>query len=180
MTSKILIWDNDGTVTGSKDPNDATRIILPHVEAAMQAAPCNFIVSGFKCLESERQNFDPEKVIVRFTDLMTKLPISAAAFSPAIGGVACYVVIKHPSGEIEVRKAHEDPRYQAFIGDFKKPGVGMFVVIRDIALELFGQIISDESVVMVGDTWHDEKAACDFGIPFIDAKRVHSGEFDTR
>ena len=26
---------------------------------------------------------------------------------------------------------------------------------------------------MIGDTWHDEDAAYKFGIPFIDAKKVH-------
>jgi hypothetical protein len=38
MKYKILIWDNDGTVTGSKNPNDGSvnaKIILPNVEKTM-------------------------------------------------------------------------------------------------------------------------------------------------
>jgi hypothetical protein len=31
-----------------------------------------------------------------------------------------------------IRKAHEDPRYHHFIGQFKKLGVGMLVVIIDM------------------------------------------------
>ncbi len=51
MNHKIFIWDNDSTVTGSKDPNDLrhnTKVILPGVEAAVLAADFNFIISGFK------------------------------------------------------------------------------------------------------------------------------------
>ncbi len=85
MKYKILIWDNDGTVTGSKNPNDSTvsaKIILPNVEKTMCTTDFNFIISGFKSPESEAQNFDPEKVSAIFIDLMNKLPINAAAFSP--------------------------------------------------------------------------------------------------
>ncbi len=175
----ILIWDNDGTVTGSKDPNDKSnqaKIILPNVELVMKQTPYNFIISGFKSPESEAQNFDPEKVADRFMDLMEKLPISAVAFSPMIGGVACYVLVKKDKGKIELRKAHEDYRYQQFIGQFKKPGIGMFVVMKDIAEEEFGKTIDAENCAMIGDTWHDESAAKDFGIPFIDAKEIHQGK----
>lgn len=175
----ILIWDNDGTVTGAKDPNDKSnqaKVILPNVEIVMRKAAYNFIISGFKSPESEAQNFDPEKVAAKFIDLMEKLPINAAAFSPTIGGIACYIVIKKNDGEIEVRKAHEDPRYKQFIGEFKKPGIGMFAVMKDIAKEEFGQIIDANSSIMIGDTWHDEAAAKDFGIPFMDAKEIHQGE----
>ncbi len=54
MNHKILIWDNDGTVTGSKDPNDLgnnAKVILSGVEATMLTADFNFIISGFKSPE---------------------------------------------------------------------------------------------------------------------------------
>ena len=175
MKYKILIWDNDGTVTGSKDPNDRTKIILPNVENVMRRAEYNFIISGYKSPESEAQNFDPEKVIERFKELMTKLPINAAAFSPAIGGVECYVVLKK-GDNISIIKAHEDPRYKEYIGEFKKPGIGMFAVMKDVAAEEFGQVIDAQSSVMIGDTWHDETAATAFGIAFMDASVVHDSE----
>ena len=117
VKQKILLWDNDGTVTGSKDPNDTSgsaKIILPGVEPMMRKANFNFIISGFKSPESEAQNFDPEKIAAKFIDLMKKLPINAAAFSPAIGGVACYIVVKKSDGKVEIRKAHEDLRYKDF------------------------------------------------------------------
>jgi hypothetical protein len=176
MKYKILIWDNDGTVTGSTNPNDNSinaKVILPNVEKTMRTADFNFIISGFKSPESEMQNFDPEKVTATFVNLMGKLPINAAAFSPSIGGIACYVVIKRLDQSILIKKAHEDPRYQEFIGQFKKPGIGMFVVIKDIAQEEFAQIIDPNNSVMIGDTWHDEAAAKGFGITFIDVKIVH-------
>ncbi len=59
---------------------------------------------------------------------MEQLPINAAAFSPSIGGVACYVVIKKLDGNILIKKAHEDIRYAEYVGKFKKPDIGMFVV----------------------------------------------------
>lgn len=176
MKYKILIWDNDGTITGSKNPNDPTasaKIILPNVKQTMLTADFNFVVSGFKSAESEAQNFDPEKVLANFIDLMENLPINAAAFSPYIRGVACYVAVRRFDGSIFVKKTHEDLRYQKFIGQFKKPGIGMFIVIQDIAREEFGQIIDVKNCVMIGDTWHDEIAAKDFGISFIDAKTIH-------
>ncbi len=176
MHHKILIWDNDGTVTGSKDPNDThtqAEIILPGVEETMKGADFNFIISGFKSPESEAQNFDPDKVAARFIALMEKLPIQIAAFSPTIGGVACYVVIKKSNNQIVIQKAHEDPRYKAYVGDFKKPRIGMFMVMKDVALEEFRQTITAENSAMIGDTWHDEAAATSFGIPFIEAKTIH-------
>lgn len=176
MKYKILIWDNDGTVTGSKNPNNTTantKIILPNVKETMYTADFNFIISGFKSPESEMQNFNPQKIITSFINLMEKLPINATAFSPSIGGVACYVVIKRSDNSIYIKKAHEDQCYQEFIGQFKKPGIGMFIVIRDIAQEEFGQTIDQYNSVMIGDTWHDEDAAKNFGIPFIDAKTIH-------
>lgn len=176
MKHKILIWDNDGTVTGSKDPNDnATnaKIILPNVKETMHTADFNFIISGFKSSESEAQNFNPEKIIAIFIDLMNKLPINAAVFSPSIGGTTCYVVIKQLDNSILIKKAHKEPRYQEFIGQFKKPGIGMLVVIKDIAQEEFGQTIDQRTSAMIGDTWHDEAAAKGFGIHFIKAKTIH-------
>jgi hypothetical protein len=173
MNKKILLWDNDGTISASKSPNDPAKVILPNVEKTMQSAEFNFIISGFASPESEAQNFDPEKTAARFIDLMSQLPIKAAAFSPTIGGVACYVVIKKTDGSVTIKKAHEEARYKHFIGQFKKPGIGMFVVMRDIAHEEFGQIINETTSTMIGDTWHDETAATAFGIPFIHASSVH-------
>jgi hypothetical protein len=173
MNKKIILWDNDGTIMGSKSPDDPSKIILPNVEKTMKKAEYNFIISGIATPESEAQNFDPEKVITRFTELMSKLPIKAAAFSPTIGGVACYVVIKKADNNITIKKAHEEPRYKEYIGQFKKPGTGMFVVMRDIAHEEFGQTINETTSTMIGDTWHDEAAATTFGIPFIHASTVH-------
>ncbi|MBP6985221.1 MAG: hypothetical protein KBB83_01365 [Alphaproteobacteria bacterium] len=179
LKQRILIWDNDGTVTGSKDPNDSAsqaKVILPGVEQAMAKADFNCIISGFKSPESEAQNFDPDKVATKFIDLMGNLPIRAAAFSPSIGGVACYVVIKKYDESIIIKKAHEDPRYEKHIGEFKKPGIGMFVVMRDLVREEFGHVIDEHTSIMIGDTWHDEAAATSFGIPFMAAKVVHGLE----
>ena len=176
MKQKILIWDNDGTIMGAKDSNDtshSSKIILPNIEETMLQADLNFIISGCKTPESELQDFDPENVIKRFKDLMTKLPIQVAAFSPAIGGVECYVVLKKDDGEFEIKKAHEEPRYKNFIGKFKKPDIGMFIVLSDIAKEEFGQIIDEDSACIIGDTWHDEAVAKSFGIPFVDATEIH-------
>lgn len=172
---KIIIWDNDGTISASKDPNDksAAKIILPNVAETMQEAEFNFIISGFKSPESEMQNYDPDKVIDRFKDLMHKLPINAAAFSPLIGGKGCYVVVKRPNGEIIIKVAHEDAKYKEYIGKFKKPDIGMFAVIRDIAKEEFGQNITSDNTIMIGDTWHDKEAAGRFGINFLHADQIH-------
>lgn len=174
MKGKILLWDNDGTILGSNNPNDKSlksKVILPGVEDVMHQAKFNFVISGFKSLESEAQNFDPEKNIDRFIELMNKLSISAVAFSPSIGGIHCYVVIKKDN-KIIIKKAHEDIRYKQYIGKFKKPDIGMFVVMVDIALEEFNQVIDKDNTIMIGDTWHDQKAAKDFGIPFIDAQII--------
>ncbi len=138
----------------------------------MAKSQFNFVISGFKSSESEAQNFDPDIVANKFIELMHQLPINAAAFSPTIGGIACYVVLKK-NNKIIIKKAHEDPRYKAYIGHFKKPGIGMFVVIRDIALEEFNQTINQDNTIMVGDTWHDEAAAKSFGVPFMNAQVIH-------
>ena len=104
---KILIWDNDGTIMGQKKPNDNSckaKTILPGVADAMQDADYNFVISGFKSKESEAQNFDPEKIITRFTELIKNLPINAALFSPTIGGICCYAVIKKTNDNIISKK----------------------------------------------------------------------------
>lgn len=139
----------------------------------MSNAQFNFVISGFKSQESESQNFDPEEITTKFIDLMSKLPINAVAFSPIIGGTACYLIIKK-NHQIIIKKAHENPNYHQYIGKFKKPDIGMFVVMKDAALEEFGQIIEKQNTIMIGDTWHDEVAAKTFGIPFINAEIIHS------
>ena len=82
------------------------------------------------------------------------------------------MVIKRWDNSIILKKAHEDKRYQKYIGQFKKPDIGMFVVIRDIAKEEFAQIIDKDTSIMIGDTWHDEEAAKNFGIPFMNASLI--------
>lgn len=175
MKEKLLLWDNDGTIMGSLNPNDKTvtaKVILPGVKEVMEIAKFNCIISGFKSPESEMQDFDPAGIIAKFTDLMHKLPISIAAFSPMVGGVACYVVI-NKRGVISVQKAHEMARYKEYVGKFKKPDIGMFCVMKDIVQEEFAHVIDKESAIMIGDTWHDEAAAQSFGVPFVDAKYIH-------
>lgn len=66
MKAKILMWDKDGTVTGAKDPNDhnpSSKVILPGVKDAMKQSEYNFIISGCKSVENEKQTFNPEMVI---------------------------------------------------------------------------------------------------------------------
>lgn len=179
----IILWDNDGTISGSNNPNDAqakSKVILPGVKNAMEHADYNFIISGCKTVESEQQDFDPDKVVAKFTELMSKLPINAAVFSPHVGGVSCYVIIKKANNTIVVKKAHEDSRYEQYIGKFKKPEIGMLVVMRDIIKEEFNMEVKAENTVMIGDTWHDEAAAKTFGISFIDANKIHQGNVNLR
>jgi len=178
LSSKTILWDNDGTICGAKDPDDKTskaKVILPNVKKTMLAAKFNFVISGFKSIESESKNFDPKGVEEKFIQIMEELPVNAAAFSPTIGGIECFVVVKKNDKNFVV-KAHEDPRYKLYIGKFKKPDVGMFQVISDIAVSEFGINIIENSVY-IGDTWHDKKAAEDFGIPFLDAKFVHNAAY---
>ena len=175
LNNKILIWDNDGTVTGAKNPNDkssSAKIILPNIKETMEHSKFNFIISGFKSLESEKQNFDPELITKKFIALMKQLPINAAIFSPAIGGISCYAVVQKTE-QFSIIKAHENPRYKAYIGKFKKPDIGMFVVMKDIAFEWFNVTIETNNSLMIDDTWHDQAAAKSFGIDFIDAKEIH-------
>lgn len=179
VSSKVIIWDNDGTITGSLNPHDEraeAKVILPGVENKMRQAKFNFVISGFKSPESETQDFDPLPIIDKFMNLMNKLPIYAVAFSPRMGGIACYVMVKK-GNKISIIKAHEQPEYRLYIGKFKKPDTGMFHVIADRALRDFGIQINAQNTLMIGDTWHDKSAAASFGIPFVDAKVIH---FDSR
>jgi hypothetical protein len=50
----------------------------------------------------------------------------------------------------------------------------MFMVIKDIALKKFDQIIKQNTAIMIGDTWHDEAAAKSFGIDFLNANVIHN------
>lgn len=176
LTDKIVIWDNDGTIVGSKDPNDKTskaKVILSGIRETMRITKFNCVISGFKSPESEAQDFDPNIIIEKFTKLMEELPIKVVAFSPKIGGVACYVIIKNGDG-LKVIEAHNNPKYKSFIGQFKKPGTGMFYVMRDVVLEHFNIEMKNKNTVMIGDTWHDKVAAETFGIQFLNAELVHS------
>ena len=60
------------------------------------------------------------------------------------------------------------------IGKFKKPDIGMFIVMKDIIIEKFGKKFHKSNTVMIGDTWHDEKAAKNFDIDFIKAQDIHA------
>jgi len=182
MQQQIIIWDNDGTILGSKNPNDVNftaRVLLPNVPHVMHSAALNIICSGTKIAATELHNWDPEGIIKQFSILMETLPISLATFSPAIGGVECWVMIKRATGEIEIRKAHEDPRYQHLIGHFKKPGIGMLLVIQDVVTELYNQTIDATTAIFVGDMLPDQQAAESFGIPFIEAHKIHTMHQDT-
>jgi histidinol phosphatase-like enzyme len=175
---KVIIWDNDGTIMGSKDPNDKSntaKVILPNVREVMNLSGIvNIICSGIKTPESESQNFDPEGVANKFKNMMNDLPIKAAAFYSLIGGVACYVVLKK-NDSFEIRKAHEDQKYANHIGEFKKPGIGMLMVIKDLVKNELGMNITNPNeVIFIGDTWHDREAATKVGIPFMHAETVHN------
>lgn len=167
----VLLWDNDGTISDSKNPNDDkfsnVKTILPGVQDLMKHASYNFIISGCKTPESERHDFNPDKVILKFRALMERLPIKMVVFSLHIGGVSCYVLIQNNDNEVIIKKAHEDKRYKTYIGKFKKPDIGMFVVMRDMAKKVFNQTITSFNTIMIGDSWHDEIAAQTFGVPFV-------------
>lgn len=173
---RILIWDNDGTILGSQNPHDTTlqaKVILPNVEKIMRLPGIiNIICSGCKTPESEMQNFDHLKVVSRFQELMRKLPITATTFSPSIGGIHCYLIIQDKDGRHLLQAKHEEARYQSLIGNFKKPGSGMLQVIKDFLQEQ--RLDSSASLMMIGDTWHDQEAAHQIGIPFIHAHTIHS------
>ena len=174
ISQKVLVWDSDGTVVGPKNPhdhNDHTKIILPGVETAMRKATFNCMISGTKTPSS--QDYDPEVLIPGFKDLMEKLPITVVAFSASKEGIDCYVLVKKSDGSIEIRKAHEDARYEQYRGKFKKPDIGMFVVLRDVAQQECGYSIDSATSLMIGDTTYDEQGAQNFGIPFLHATIVH-------
>lgn len=173
----IIIWDKDGTITGSRNPNDKnTYGILPNVEQVMnQKNIVNIVCSGTKTPESEQQNFNPEKVITQLKKLMIQLPINIATFSPAIGGTQCWIIIKREQNKFEIRKAHENPRYADLIGTFKKPESGMLVVISDLLREL--GYAENTNKIFIGDTDADRFAAEKVGIPFIHADQVHQNRF---
>lgn len=173
---KIIIWDNDGTIMGSKDPNDPSnkaKIILPNVEKIMrQKNTINIICSGTKTPESESQNYNLEKVIIKFKALMNELPIDISVFSPAIGGSECWVLIKNKNNDFSIIKIHENDQYKELIGTFKKPDVGMLVVIKDLLQER-NIICDDTNTIFIGDTWQDMKAAHDVKLPFLYAEHIH-------
>lgn len=169
----IIIWDNHGTITGSKNPTDTARIILPNIEKIMrQKNTINIVCSGTKS-EHELQNFDPNTIIEELTTLMNKLPIQLAIFSPAAGGTECWVIIKNKTGAIEISKAHENTRYTNYRGKFKKPDTGMLIVIKDILKEIFGYTIDATNAIFIGDALQDKQAATNFGIPFMFAQEIH-------
>lgn len=174
ITQTVLVWDSDGTVVGPKNPhdqNDHTKIILPGIETAMHQAHFNCMISGTKTPTS--QDYNPEVLIPGFKDIMEKLPVSAIAFSATKEGLDCYVLVKKPNTPLEIRKIHEDPRYQKYRGTFKKPDVGMFIVLRDIAQE-FGYPLNATTSLMIGDTKYDEEGAKNFGISFLYAQEIHT------
>lgn len=174
----LIVWDNDGTILGAVENGHARRekVIMPRIEEVMLGHKgLNIICSGCKTEFSETFNFDPVRVINKFKTLMWRLPIEMAVFSPKIGGVECYVVINNDALRmVEVIEVHNDPRYKDWIGRFKKPDVGMFVVIRDLLEERLGARIIAQNALMIGDSWQDERAALDFGIPFLNATHVHA------
>lgn len=61
MTDKIVLWNNDGTVIGSRHPDDSVRKILAGVAHAMKVTQLNYIILGSKDTEGELRNYDPEK-----------------------------------------------------------------------------------------------------------------------
>lgn len=109
---EIIFWDNDGTIIGSMNPNSSEREILPGVREAMSKAEFNFIISGIK--SPERQNFVSELIRKKFIKLMNELPINAVAFSPKIGGTACYYMTRNNN---QLQAAHEEEKYKELIGD---------------------------------------------------------------
>ncbi len=89
-------------------------------------------------------------------------------------------MVINKNGKITTIRAHENPKYISHIGKFKKPGIGMFQVISDIALKEFGTKVDSDNSIMIGDTWHDKAAAKSFGIPFLSAKFVHNNHISNK
>ena len=175
--SRLLVWDKDGTVTSSKDPNDPSSdadLIFPNIATIMNTpGVINAICTGSRQAESEVQNYDPERIIAKLTHFMNQLPISIATFSPAIGGTQCYAVYRDKNGATQIRKAHEELSYAHLKGAFKKPETGMLQVITDLVSELYGALPSAQDSRMIGDLWFDEAAARAYHLPFISAFKVH-------
>jgi hypothetical protein len=179
-TPKIIIWDNDGTIMGSRNPHDPSnkaKVILPNVEQTMkQDGVINIICSGTKNPESESEDYDPEMVIAKFKALMRILPVSMAVFSPARGGTQCWVLTKEDDSNFSILKAHDDDRYRHLIGTFKKPDTGMLAVIKDLLLHNKGLRCEDINTLFIGDTDQDMQAAHDYMLPFLHAYHVHEGK----
>jgi len=49
----------------------------------------------------------------------------------------------------------------------------MFVVLKDIVEEEFGQILNSTNTLVIGDTWDDEAAAKNCDITFKNGKIIH-------
>jgi hypothetical protein len=175
---RFVIWDNDGTIKGSVDPDDESagaKIILPNVretmESVQQAGGINIVCSGCKTPESECKNFDPKIIIPKMQTLMEDLPITATFFSPAIGGTQCWCVLRKKD-EFETRRFHENPEYKDLIGCFKKPDAGMLIVIQDMLRQEF-DVNPAGQIVMIGDMDADRLAAEAVSIPFVHADVIH-------
>lgn len=178
QSSDVIIWDNDGTILGAAQDQTMPfqkKILMPRVEEVMMFHKgLNIICSGCKTEFSETVNFDPYRIINKLKTLMWYLPIQIAVFSPKIGGVECYALVYNQAGgSLEVVELHSIARYAEWVGRFKKPDIGMFVVIRDLLYERYNLEFQHHRSVMIGDSWQDEKAALDFGLPFVEAKHVH-------
>ena len=132
----------------------------------MRQAQFNCVISGFKSLESEIQDFDPEKIALRFKDLMKILHRGCCPAIPSLKIHKETFISRNPT------KMYG---YQKFIGHFKKPNIGMFLVIKDIVQEMYGQSINTQTKLMLGDTVHDEQAAQNFGLSFLKAHFIHQG-----
>lgn len=169
--NKVLLWDNHGTITGFVDPKNPAHYdgILPNVEALMRAEGThNIICSG----TSTKRDYDPEKIIEKFSKLMTELPICAAVFSPDAAGKQCWVITKKNDGSFVINQAHSDERYTHLAGSFKKPATGMITVIRDLLHER-GIAMHEHNTVFVGDSWQDLRAAHNAQLPFLHASHIH-------
>lgn len=170
MYQKIIIWDLEGTIQGLVGTPDAHRI-LPGVEHLMlQQNTVNVVCSGSI---TDEQHGNAEQTVEKFRFLMEQLPIKVVLFSPAAGGTECWAVVKDSCcGNIDIRKAHEELRYSEYVGRFKKPDIGMLAVLKDLLAEL--EIMqAEDMMLMIGDTWHDQKAADFLDLPFIPAAYIH-------
>lgn len=167
MQKKVIIWDNDSTITDRdpQDPTGKTKIILPNIKEVMGkcSATIHIICSGCQTPDTAFQHHDIGKGIDKFKNIMAQLPTVAAVFAPPIhgsmGGTDCYVVLKR-NNKISTYALHEEERYKQYIGAFKKPAIGMFVVIRDLLQEVFGIIMDAKNTIKIDDSWHDKNTGC--------------------